>query len=193
LAEFHVAQRLLRLSWWFGGENSTTFLIACRGSMALVEGLEEYNANPTFATARSQPLIRNSSAERRRRCGGAETPSGHLATRGARIQRRESGQRRIRRFGGKWVISERKISVEYKKDVEPRTWSFKFDPEAKPKTIDLTSADGGDKGQVFPGIYELDGDRLRVCYGSPKEKRPTRFGTKKDDGYICLVFERTRK
>jgi hypothetical protein len=34
---------------------------------------------------------------------------------------------------------------------------------------------------------------LRVCYGSPKEKRPTGFATKKGDGYVCLVFERAKK
>jgi hypothetical protein len=28
------------------------------------------------------------------------------------------------------------------------------------------------------GIYELDGDRLRVCIGdAPEEERPTKFGT----------------
>jgi uncharacterized protein (TIGR03067 family) len=38
-------------------------------------------------------------------------------------------------LGGKWVISEGKISIELKKDLDSRAWTFKIDPAAKPKTI----------------------------------------------------------
>ena len=96
-------------------------------------------------------------------------------------------------LGGKWVVFEGKVSVAYKKDLDSRGWTFKLDPAAKPKAVDLTAADGNDKGQVFLGVYELKGDKLRVCYGSPKGKRPTGFDTKKDDGHVCLEFERAKE
>ena len=36
--------------------------------------------------------------------------------------------------------------------------AVKLDPTLKPKAIDLTPADGANKGKVFAGIYELTGE-----------------------------------
>jgi uncharacterized protein (TIGR03067 family) len=44
------------------------------------------------------------------------------------------------------------------------------DPTKQPKTIDLVVTEGEKKGQVFPGIYELSGDTLRIAWSQP---RPT--------------------
>jgi uncharacterized protein (TIGR03067 family) len=41
---------------------------------------------------------------------------------------------------------------------------FKLDPARKPKQIDLTSLDGeAPKGNVL-GLYEIDGDTLKLCF-----------------------------
>src|SRR5262249_52274130 len=45
--------------------------------------------------------------------------------------------------------------------------TFKLDPAKKPKEIDLTPPDA--KQGTFQGIYALEGDRLKICYGR-KEK-----------------------
>ena len=65
---------------------------------------------------------------------------------------------------------------------------YRIDPEAKPKTIDLDTV----TTRVllsYEGIYELDGDTLKVCIGA--KKRPTEFKTTEDGkaGYI-YVFKR---
>ena len=56
-----------------------------------------------------------------------------------------------------------------------RSPSFRLDPSATPKAIDLFLPDGS----TMRGIYELDGDRLKICFRKPPGKadhlRPLRF------------------
>jgi RNA polymerase sigma factor (sigma-70 family) len=69
---------------------------------------------------------------------------------------------------------------------EGKDGTFKLDPAAKPKTIDLT-IDGG----TGLGIYSLDGDSLKLCVTeSGTENRPTEFTTKEGSRTILFVFKR---
>ena len=55
-------------------------------------------------------------------------------------------------------------------------------PETKPKEIDLTvtrTPDGKNLGDRCLGIYELDGNDLKLCYS--KNSRPRELGTRKND------------
>src|SRR5262245_20575305 len=40
---------------------------------------------------------------------------------------------------------------------------IKLDPGKTPKEIDMTFLDGPNKERVGRGIYELDGDKLKIC------------------------------
>src|SRR5262245_25942057 len=51
--------------------------------------------------------------------------------------------------------------------------TFKIDPTKKPKTVDRT--DGGEKDQVYLGIYELDVDTLKFCSSLSDKVRPSTF------------------
>jgi uncharacterized protein (TIGR03067 family) len=53
--------------------------------------------------------------------------------------------------------------------------SFKLDPTKNPKWFDTVSTTGSNKGKIAEGIYELDGDNLKICIGPPGQKRPTEF------------------
>ncbi len=72
------------------------------------------------------------------------------------------------------------------------TGTYKLDPSQKPKAIESTPADGKDKGKIFLGIYELDGDNNKVCFGIPGTDRPTDFTTKKDSNRILYVLKRDK-
>src|SRR5262249_9010469 len=53
-----------------------------------------------------------------------------------------------------------------------------LDPTAKPKTIDYDMTEGFSKGKKQLGIYELEGDTLKSCFGAPGAERPTDFTSK---------------
>ena len=56
--------------------------------------------------------------------------------------------------------------------------AFSLNEELRPKTVDWIDAIGPDAGKTLPGIYELDGDRLRFVVGESGGPRPTRFATR---------------
>lgn len=70
--------------------------------------------------------------------------------------------------------------------------ALKLDPTQKPKTIDLTPADGRNKDKIFEGIYILDGDTLKMCLAAPGEKRPTEFTTKAGSKSVLVVYQRDK-
>lgn len=70
--------------------------------------------------------------------------------------------------------------------------SFKLDPSKKPKQIDFTVVAGTDKGKNMKAIYELDGDSLKLCVGSPGAERPTEFASKAGTKIGLIVLKRTK-
>jgi uncharacterized protein (TIGR03067 family) len=70
--------------------------------------------------------------------------------------------------------------------------TFVVDSSMKPKTIDLTIKGGEQDGIVLKGFYELDGDTLKICIGSPEAPdRPTEFKSK--DKVKVHTFKRAKK
>jgi uncharacterized protein (TIGR03067 family) len=62
-----------------------------------------------------------------------------------------------------------------------------------PKEMELSIAEGPDKGKVFPAIYKLEGDKLTVCRNiTPGKERPTEFATKPDTGLMLVVWTRNK-
>jgi uncharacterized protein (TIGR03067 family) len=69
-----------------------------------------------------------------------------------------------------------------------RTLTFTLDPTTDPKRIDLERA-GTEK--TF-GIYTLDKDQLKICYGEPGAQRPKAFESKAGDRVFLLVLKRVK-
>jgi uncharacterized protein (TIGR03067 family) len=69
----------------------------------------------------------------------------------------------------------------------------KLDPSRSPKTIDVTMAEGPHKGTVMLGIYEIDGDTLKVCFDPEGKKRPTEFKSAAGSNYFFNVHKRIKK
>ena len=67
-----------------------------------------------------------------------------------------------------------------------------IDPSRTPKTIDYQVIDGPTKGQKQLGIYELNGDTLKSCFGAPGAARPTDFSSKPGDRRTYSVWKREK-
>jgi uncharacterized protein (TIGR03067 family) len=92
------------------------------------------------------------------------------------------------------VEGDRYSVARYTKQIASGT--FKLDATKTPKTIDSTPGAAGD-GKTAPqpilGIYEFDGDKLRICNGRPGQPRPKNFDAKMYTGHTLIVWEREAK
>lgn len=57
----------------------------------------------------------------------------------------------------------------------PDMGTYTLDSAIKPKSMTITGTEGPNRGKIFPAIYELNGDTLRICYDLSGVKRPTEF------------------
>jgi uncharacterized protein (TIGR03067 family) len=92
------------------------------------------------------------------------------------MHRDESGKTVIRR--GDMVVLEAMVK--------------KLDPFKKPKTIDTEQTVGEHKGKIILGIYEIDGDALRVCVAPPGKERPAEFTAQAGSGNSLAVYRREK-
>ena len=69
----------------------------------------------------------------------------------------------------------------------------KLDPSRSPKAVDSTVTDGPNKDKVYLGIYEIDGDTLKVCFDEAGKKRPTAFKTEVGSAMVLVVHKRVKK
>jgi RNA polymerase sigma factor (sigma-70 family) len=66
--------------------------------------------------------------------------------------------------------------------------TFELDQNKQPKTITLRTI----KGAVEPGIYELDGDKLRLLVNRGGDPRPVSFTAKPTPTMLLFVFDREK-
>ena len=71
--------------------------------------------------------------------------------------------------------------------------TLKLDPSKSPKAIDVTMVEGPNKGTVMLGIYEIDGDTLKVCFDPQGKKRPTEFKSPAGSENFVNVHKRVKK
>jgi uncharacterized protein (TIGR03067 family) len=65
-----------------------------------------------------------------------------------------------------------------------------LDPSRKPKSINTWDQDGPYEDQTVPGIYELEGETLKLCFSRPGSERPREFTTRTKPGFLYCVYKR---
>jgi uncharacterized protein (TIGR03067 family) len=104
--------------------------------------------------------------------------------------------------GGQKGGGDENVVIEFKKDRytvkldgnEIEQGTFKLDPTKKPKTIDFSITKGNDMGKKQPGIYDVDGDTLKICVTMPdKDDRPKEMASKADSQHTLFVLKREKK
>ncbi len=73
---------------------------------------------------------------------------------------------------------------------ENRQSLYKLDPTKTPKGIELTPQDGPGKGKALHCLYELDGDRLKLCLLNGEGEEPKEFATTPGSNLRLLIFKR---
>src|SRR5262249_17516772 len=69
----------------------------------------------------------------------------------------------------------------------------KLDPSTNPKSVEITFTEGQHKGNTAPAIYEIEGDKFRVCCARPGDERPAEFSAKAGSGRTLVVYQREKK
>ena len=67
-------------------------------------------------------------------------------------------------------------------------FSFELDEKTEPRSIDVTRLEGPRAGETWHGIYEIEGDKLRIMFAPAKGKaRPAELKTDahSDEGLYC--------
>ena len=144
-------------------------------------------------------------------CTLALTASGET---GARADDKADVEKELKKFQGTWTFESvetggKEIPIANFKgmtvtfegakytvkigDKVIQTATQKLDPSRSPKTLDGTVAEGPNKGTVILGIYEISGDRLKVCFDPEGKKRPTQFKTAADSQTTLAVYKRAKK
>lgn len=67
--------------------------------------------------------------------------------------------------------------------------TFEIGSSAEARTITLHGTEGPNAGRTIPSIYQLAGDRLRVCYGL-RGVAPTEFVTTGGDQHYLAMYRR---
>jgi uncharacterized protein (TIGR03067 family) len=119
---------------------------------------------------------------------------------------KDTAQADAKRLQGKWVMTsgvmdgneipkdQLKGELNFKEnkyswstgDGQSGAGTFTIDPSKKPKAMDVVPSDGPAQGQTIEEIYEIEGDKLKICMALPGNKRPTEF--KAEAGSNCWFF-----
>jgi uncharacterized protein (TIGR03067 family) len=76
---------------------------------------------------------------------------------------------------------------------EPDRGTYVIDATALPKGITITGSEGPNHGRIFPAIYELYGDTLRICYDLSGAKRPLRFESTAGTRLYLVTYKRAKE
>lgn len=122
-------------------------------------------------------------------------------------------KKELKRFEGAWKIAQMQVDgveiplTAFKKTtvvIDGDRMTFKdgdkvydaiecdIDPSKKPPEIDLHHISGLKKGVVERGIYDLDGDTLKVCQSLTAKKRPSGFNADKGSAQQLMILRKQR-
>jgi uncharacterized protein (TIGR03067 family) len=95
-------------------------------------------------------------------------------------------------FEGRNAVYEgNRLTLREGEDVR-RRGIVTLDPSRKPKSMNTWDRDGPYEDSTVPGIYEVEGDTLRVCFARPNQDRPKEFTTKGGTGFLYCVYKRKK-
>ncbi len=70
--------------------------------------------------------------------------------------------------------------------------TYRLDPAASPKTIDVTFLMGPREGKTHKGVYQLKGNELKICWSASGQERPRDFTAGRKSSRTLLVLKRNK-
>jgi uncharacterized protein (TIGR03067 family) len=70
---------------------------------------------------------------------------------------------------------------------------FTVDRSKSPMAIDYYNTQGSNAGKMQPGIYELNGKTLKLCFAAPGGERPGDFASTPGDGRTFTIWTKIQK
>ncbi len=77
-------------------------------------------------------------------------------------------------------------------DDEKGSGTFKLDTSKKPRHLDSIPSDGPAQGATVEQIYEIDGDKLKICMALPGTPRPTAFKSEAGSNLYLFTYKRAK-
>ncbi len=89
------------------------------------------------------------------------------------------------------IIAADRLTIKH--DRKAREAVFNLDATRRPREINIIHPDSPQKDYPWPGIYELEGDTLKLCYPFQADRpRPKEFKAPAGSGLLLLVLKRER-
>jgi uncharacterized protein (TIGR03067 family) len=96
------------------------------------------------------------------------------------------------RIQGTTLVIKGDNYVTHVKDTKRET-TIEVDPGKKPKAIDMYFPDGTNAPKLSKGVYELEGDTLKVCrHQMPGEDRPSQIGSWPNTNLFVVTWKRQK-
>lgn len=90
------------------------------------------------------------------------------------------------------VLADSEYRMYYMTDAKAgkafRLFVGDFRPDPASKTFEMTVREGQKKGLKVHGIYEVKGDKLKLCYVPADKPRPAKFEAPAGSGVFCEVW-----
>lgn len=69
---------------------------------------------------------------------------------------------------------------------------YKLYPAEEIKAMDIIGSEGPNKGKSILAIYELESDKLKICYDLTGKTRPKRFKTEAGTRQFLVTYQREK-
>lgn len=67
---------------------------------------------------------------------------------------------------------------------------YRIDRDCVPQAMDIVGVSGPNAGRTMHAIFELDGDRLKVCYDLESAQRPHAMKAQEDQLLLSITYVR---
>jgi uncharacterized protein (TIGR03067 family) len=67
---------------------------------------------------------------------------------------------------------------------------YEIIPQTSPQQMQITGTEGPNKGRAIPAIFELEEEKLTICYDLSGEKAPDDFKTNADSELYLVSYQR---